>query len=184
MLNLFVFPVLINISGSGIFFVYKLRLTFFSLILRDNFLQLRKQVDKYKFLQVNDLVIDIGANDGNLLNNFKSHYKVLGVTPEIIGNLAIKRGIPTIIDYFDTKSVNKILKNYGKAKLITATNVFAHIAKVNKLIKNIKNKKKKILYPAFLYSSSFIVWITICSILVFCYSPCATFNRKIFKSIE
>ena len=68
-------------------------------ILRDNFLQLRKQVDKYKFLQVNDLVIDIGSNDGNLLNNFKSHYKVLGVTPEIIGNLAIKRGIPTIIDY-------------------------------------------------------------------------------------
>ena len=65
----------------------------------------------------NDLVIDIGSNDGNLLNNFKSHYKVLGVTPEIIGNLAIKKGIPTIIDYFDTKSVNKILKNYGKAKL-------------------------------------------------------------------
>jgi len=45
-------------------------------------------------------------------------------------------------------------------------------------------KKKKILYPAFLYSSGFIVWITICSILVFCYSLCTTFNRKIFKSIE
>ena len=71
-------------------------------ILRDNFFQLRKQVDKYKFLQANDLVIDIGSNDGNLLNNFKSHYKVLGVTPEIIGNLAIKRGIPTIIDYFES----------------------------------------------------------------------------------
>lgn len=120
-------------------------------ILRDNFFQLRKQVDKYKFLQANDLVIDIGSNDGNLLNNFKSHYKVLGVTPEIIGNLAIKRGIPTIIDYFDTKSVNKILKNYGKAKLITATNVFAHIAEVNKLIKNIK---KCLVYDGIFISES------------------------------
>ena len=102
-------------------------------------------------MQVNDLVIDIGSNDGNLLNNFKSHYKVLGVTPEIIGNLAIKRGIPTIIDYFDTKSVNKILKNYGKAKLITATNVFAHIAEVNKLIKNIK---KCLVYDGIFISES------------------------------
>ena len=65
--------------------------------------------------------------------------------------MAIKKGIPIIIDYFDTKSVNKILKNYGKAKLITATNVFAHIAEVNKLIKNIK---KCLVYDGIFISSS------------------------------
>ena len=32
-----------------------------------------------------DLIIDIGSNDGNLLNNFKNHHKVLGITPEKIG---------------------------------------------------------------------------------------------------
>ena len=89
-------------------------------------------------MKPNDLVIDIGSNDGNLLSNFKDKYRVLGVTPEIIGKLAIKKGVPTIIDYFENKSVQKILKKHGKAKLITATNVFAHIAEVNKLIKNIK----------------------------------------------
>jgi hypothetical protein len=45
-------------------------------------------------------------------------------------------------------------------------------------------KKKKILYLTFLYSSGFIVWITIYSLLVFCDSLCTTFDRKIFKSIE
>lgn len=107
-------------------------------ILRENFLRLRNQIDKNNFLKKNDLIIDIGSNDGNLLSNFKDRYKVLGVTPENIGKIAIKKGIPTIIDYFDTLVVKKINKKYGKAKIITATNVFAHINEVNKLIKNIK----------------------------------------------
>lgn len=107
-------------------------------ILRQNFSQLRKEIDKNNFLKKNDLIIDIGSNDGNLLSNFKDKYKVLGITPENIGKIAIKKGIPTIIDYFDENVVTKILKKYKKAKIITATNVFAHITQVNKLVKNIK----------------------------------------------
>jgi 2-polyprenyl-3-methyl-5-hydroxy-6-metoxy-1,4-benzoquinol methylase len=72
-----------------------------------------------------------------LLSNFQSNHKVLGVTPEKIGKLAIKKGIPTIIDYFNDKTVEKILKRNGKAKIITATNVFAHIDDINKIVKNI-----------------------------------------------
>ena len=45
--------------------------------------------------------------------------------------------MPTIINYFDKKVVNKIIKKIGKAKVITATNVFAHIDKIDELIKNI-----------------------------------------------
>ena len=107
-------------------------------VLRDNFSQLRKEIDKNNFIKKNDLIIDIGSNDGNLLSNFKDSYRVLGVTPENIGKIAIKRGIPTIIDYFDEHVVKSVIKKYGKAKIITATNVFAHITEVNKLIKNIK----------------------------------------------
>ncbi len=108
-------------------------------ILRDNFKKLRLNVEKDNLLKKNDLVIDIGSNDGNLLSYFKDKYRVLGVTPENIGKLAIKRGIPTIIDYYDKKVVSNIVKKFGKAQLITATNVFAHISEVNNLIKNIKN---------------------------------------------
>ena len=107
-------------------------------ILRDNFSNLRDQVNKMNFLKKNDLVIDIGSNDGNLLSNFKDIYRVLGVTPETIGKIAIKKGIPTIIGYFDDQTAKIIKKRHGKAKLITATNVFAHISEVNKLVQNIK----------------------------------------------
>ncbi len=107
-------------------------------ILRDNFRALRNNVDKENILEKNDMVIDIGSNDGNLLSFFKDKYKVLGVTPENVGKIAIKNGIPTIINYFDDKVAKKIVSRFGKAKLITATNVFAHISNVKNLIKNIK----------------------------------------------
>jgi len=107
-------------------------------ILRDNFKNLSIEVDKFKKLSKKDLIVDIGSNDGNLLSNFKEKSRVLGVTPENIGKIAINRGIPTILDYFDDKSVRQILKKNGKATIVTATNVFAHIDNMSNLILNIK----------------------------------------------
>ncbi len=106
-------------------------------ILRENFTDLYKDTKKIVNLNKSDLVIDIGSNDGNLLSNFKTNHKVLGVTPEKIGKIAIKKGIPTIIDYFNEKISSKIVKKYGKAKIITATNVFAHIDNINRIIKSL-----------------------------------------------
>ena len=106
-------------------------------ILRENFADLYKDVTKITNIKKEDLIIDIGSNDGNLLQNFKDNHRVLGVTPEKIGKLAIKKGIPTIIDYFNKKTHKNILKKYGKAKIITATNVFAHIDNINEILKYI-----------------------------------------------
>jgi hypothetical protein len=107
-------------------------------VLRENFQDLFVEIKNRFNFNKDDLVIDIGSNDGNLLQNFKNNYKVLGITPEDIGRVAIKNGIPTILDYFNKKTVKKILKNYGTAKIITATNVFAHIDNVNTVLKLIK----------------------------------------------
>lgn len=107
-------------------------------VLRENFKNLSQEVKKFVDIKKNDLIVDIGSNDGNLLSFFKRNMRVLGITPEEIGKLAIKRGIPTILDYFNNKSRKKIINKYGKAKIITATNVFAHIDNLNNLISNIK----------------------------------------------
>jgi cyclopropane fatty-acyl-phospholipid synthase-like methyltransferase len=48
-------------------------------------------------LKKNDLVIDIGSNDGNLLKHFKKKIKVLGVEPTNIAKIANKNKIKTII---------------------------------------------------------------------------------------
>ncbi len=106
-------------------------------ILRENFKELYADCKKIIKLNSNDLVIDIGSNDGNLLSNFKNNHKVLGITPEKMGKIAIKRGIPTLLKYFNKTTSNFVLKKYGKAKIITATNVFAHIENVDQLMKNI-----------------------------------------------
>ena len=106
-------------------------------ILRENFKELYKDCKKIVNFSSNDLVVDIGSNDGNLLNNFKNNHRVLGITPEKIGKLAIKKGINTLIRYFDQSTSKFVLNKFGKAKIITATNVFAHIENVNMLMKNI-----------------------------------------------
>lgn len=107
-------------------------------ILRDNFDQLFTEVES-QFNLKKKFIVDIGSNDGNLLSFFKKKYKVLGVTPENIGKIAIRNGIPTILDYFNKKTVDKIVKKNGKPDLVTATNVFAHIERPNILLKNILN---------------------------------------------
>lgn len=103
-------------------------------ILRENFAELYSECKTVMKIGPDDLVVDIGSNDGNLLSNFKDNHKVLGVTPEEIGRIAIERGIPTIIDYFRQEVVSNILADKGKARLITATNVFAHIENVNGIV--------------------------------------------------
>ena len=104
-------------------------------ILRDNFSDLYDECEDLLNIPHGTLVVDIGSNDGNLLNNFKNTHNVLGVTPETIGNIAIDNGIPTIIDYFTESVVSQIKINHGKARLITATNVFAHIDNINDIIR-------------------------------------------------
>lgn len=106
-------------------------------ILRENFAELYRECSGIIDMKPDDLVVDIGSNDGNLLSNFKGGHRVLGVTPEEIGRMAIERGIPTIIDYFNRDVVERILPEHGQAKVITATNVFAHIENVNEVVKYI-----------------------------------------------
>ena len=56
----------------------------------ENFNQLYKEVKKFYYIK-KKFIVDIGSNDGNLLSNFKNDFKVLGVTPENVGKLAIKK---------------------------------------------------------------------------------------------
>ena len=108
-------------------------------ILRDNFQELSEEVFEKFNVNKEDLVVDIGSNDGNLLSNFKNKTKILGITPEDIGKLAIEKGIPTLLEYFSSDLTKKIISQHGKAKIITATNVFAHIDKVDEVLSSISN---------------------------------------------
>lgn len=91
-------------------------------------------------LNKNSLVIDIGSNDGTLLKQFKAAgVKVLGIDPaKNIAAEATKQGIKTIGEFFNEKLAKEVSKKYGKADLMTGTNVIAHINDLVDLLKGVK----------------------------------------------
>ena len=86
-----------------------------------------------------DLAVDIGGNDGTLLNELKNHCKVLNIEPA--GNIAAiseKKGVKTLNNFFSKNLVAKIIKNYGSASVVTANNVIAHTDTVKDLFEGVK----------------------------------------------
>lgn len=106
-------------------------------VLRDNFAELYQECRQLVSLDANDLIVDIGSNDGTLLSNFAQTHRVQGITPEDIGSLARQRGISTLTSYFNREAVEQVLRDQGQARVITATNVFAHIEHVHEVVENI-----------------------------------------------
>ena len=106
-------------------------------ILRENFAELSQEVQSLLEPKSNDLVVDIGSNDGTLLSNFVKTQKVMGIEPTNMANVANEKKIPTIHSFFNEEAVNRVLEKEGPAKIITATNVFAHIENVDQVVKNI-----------------------------------------------
>jgi dTDP-4-dehydrorhamnose reductase len=81
-------------------------------------------------LTESDLVVDIAGNDGALLAEFRDEIGVgvLNVDPaENIAAIAESRGIPTINHFWSDKVAERVVREFGRPKLITATNVFAHV---------------------------------------------------------
>ena len=92
----------------------------------------------------NFLHIDIAGNDGTLLKEFKKYInqkvkhfdgKFLNVDPASnLTAIAESEGIPCITDFWSCKVADHVVQKYGKADLITATNVFAHVDNVHEFL--------------------------------------------------
>ena len=105
--------------------------------LRNHFTEL---ADKIKSEFNPKVVVDIGSNDGVLLKPLlELGCEAIGVEPA--GNLAKQannNGLATICSYFDRDTVNKIILDNGKADIVVASNVFAHLDEYHDIIENVK----------------------------------------------
>jgi SAM-dependent methyltransferase len=107
-------------------------------ILRTNFAELCAEATALLGLSKDDLVIDIGSNDGTLLANFKTAgYRVLGVEPSQAADVARANGIDTLTAYFGPATAQQVKASHGTARLITAANVFAHIGGIHEIVESI-----------------------------------------------
>jgi len=97
--------------------------------LKNHHISMANQIcDRFK-LKEKSLVMDIGSNAGVLLSGFRDKgMKVLGIDPSInVANIARKKGIDVIGEFFSSKLAKKIREEHGEVSVITGTNVFAHI---------------------------------------------------------
>ena len=117
-----------------------------SIVSRTHFKKIASLICKKFKINKKSFVIEAGSNDGTFLKEIfnSSNAKVLGVDPaKNITNLAKKKNINTITNYFNYKTLKKILKKFGGADVIYGANVFNHVDDIqdflygaNKLLKN------------------------------------------------
>ncbi len=97
-----------------------------------------KMIDKLK-LSSTSLVVEVASNDGYLLQYFKeSGIPVLGVEPS--GNVAesaIKKGIPTLVEFMGQSLGERLSIEGKKADLIAGNNVVAHVPDINDFVKGL-----------------------------------------------
>ncbi|MGO9449504.1 MAG: class I SAM-dependent methyltransferase [Candidatus Binataceae bacterium] len=107
-------------------------------ILRENFAALYAETNELLGLGRDDLIVDIGSNDGTLLSNFRDGaHRVLGIEPTDVGRLAQARGIPTVQRYFGLSVAREIRVQHGPARVVTMANCFAHIEDVHAITEGI-----------------------------------------------
>ncbi len=123
--------------------------------------QMAKDLAKKFNLTKDSFHIDVAGNDGALLKEFKSEIglKVLNIDPaKNLCDIARKEGVDSYADFFNYENSNIVLSSFGKADLITATNVFAHVDNVTDFIRASKNllNKDGVLVLEFPYLVDFI----------------------------
>jgi hypothetical protein len=98
--------------------------------LHDDFADLAQQAAEW--LEPDDLVVDVGANDGTLLSKFDC--RTVGIEPT--GQADRIMG-PAYKAPFTEKLARRIRDAHGPAKVITACNVLAHVADIGDVMRGI-----------------------------------------------
>ena len=80
-------------------------------------------------LTEDSLVTEVASNDGYLLQHFVADgIPVLGVEPaKNVAEVAESRGIRTVSEFLGSTTGGAIAERYGRADLVAANNVFAHV---------------------------------------------------------
>jgi 2-polyprenyl-3-methyl-5-hydroxy-6-metoxy-1,4-benzoquinol methylase len=85
-------------------------------------------------------VMEIASNDGYLLQYFlEKQIPVLGIEPtRNTAEVAIKKGIPSITEFFGTELATQLVKEGKQADLFLGNNVLAHVPDIVDLVKGMK----------------------------------------------
>jgi len=85
-------------------------------------------------------VIEIGSNDGYLLQYFAQHHiPVLGIEPAAnVAKVAVEKGVPTLVRFFGTQVAKELVSKRGGADLVLGNNVLAQVPDLNDFVEGLK----------------------------------------------
>jgi SAM-dependent methyltransferase len=91
-------------------------------------------------LDVSTLVVEIGSNDGYLLQFFNElGIPVLGVEPAAnVASAAKAKNIPTEVCFFGSDAARRLVRDGRSATLVIANNVLAHVPDLNDFVAGCK----------------------------------------------
>jgi len=132
---------LAQVIAPGILFKDYAYLTGTSEPMKAHFAELAESAIQRFSLTEGDLVLDIGSNDGTLLENFQRRgMRVLGIEPATnVAKLALLRGVETWGNFFDESLARRICSDKGHPRAILATNVLAHVADLEGFLRGVNH---------------------------------------------
>ena len=84
------------------------------------------------------LILDIGCNDGSLLDFFKAkEATTLGIEPTDASEDAKEKGHTVYSEYLTESLAKEFVQSHGHPNIITFTNVFAHIEDLNGVLNSL-----------------------------------------------
>ncbi len=132
---------LVDIVPPEVLFSDYAYMTGTSRTMKEHFASLAESLIKKFNPPPGSLVVDIGSNDGTLLENFPQYgLNTLGIEPATnIATLAAGRGIETWNDFFNERVAQEVCARRGQASLVLGTNVFAHVADLEGLLRGVNH---------------------------------------------
>lgn len=108
--------------------------------MQKHFKRFADSVAESQSLNKNSFVVEIGCNDGIMIQNFmQKGIKHLGVEPSRnVAKVAREKGINVTTDFFDEDLASKIVESIGKADVIVSANVICHIPYVHSIFNGVK----------------------------------------------
>lgn len=129
--------------------------------LSDHFLGLAYYTKERYNLKENDLIVDIGGNDGTHLKQYQklSCNNVLNVeSAKNISAISVENGVPTVNDYFNNTVADSIISEHGQARAILASGVFFHVEELHSICRGISRllSDEGVFVVQFMYYKSII----------------------------
>lgn len=108
--------------------------------MKKHFKKFASSVSELQSLSRDSLVVEIGSNDGIMLQNFlESNIPCLGIEPsKNVAKVASDKGIDVITEFFDMQLAESIVQTHGKADAILSANVMCHIPYMHSIYDGVK----------------------------------------------